>query len=121
MEIDDKREVVTGRLGQTRQHHAGRSHRDPATREGLVERTHGHPSRKGPKPRGGARHLPEATVGEEVSAEAVPPVVEVAYDQRRVVLGLAKQKVAEKPAHLPAAFALGEAEMRVDEMEGALR
>ena len=67
------------------------------------------------------RHLVEQVPGERPGRQRVPPVVEVADDQGRQVGRLAEQVVLQEVSDLPVAFALGQAEVPVDQVQGPLR
>ena len=121
MEVDDERQVVARPLREARSHDAGVPHVDRPTHKRLVERPDRQPGRKRAKPPRRRGHLREAIRREGRGGERVAPVVEVAHDHRGMRVGRAKEHVAEQPSHLPLPLLLGEPEVRVHEMQPALR
>ena len=93
---------------------------DPATDKRLVEGAHGEPGRKRPESRGRRGHLCEAPGGERVVGQGVSPIVEVTHDQRRMRIGRPKEHVAQQPRHLPPPLPLGEAQVRIDQVQRPL-
>ena len=85
--------------------------------ERLVDRRDRQVRGERPEPRAGGCQLVEPMDGHGSSGERVAPVVEVTDDERGEVGCLAEQAVLEQMQGLPVPFALGQAEVPVDQVE----
>ena len=111
--------MIRRAAGGLRADDVGRRYADSLAAEDFVERADWQPRRKRAEFAWRRRDLPQLETRQISGGERIAPIVRVAGDDRGEAVAFGKKPVGEQVGDLPLAFALGESEVPIDEMDGS--